>query len=858
MKKINDSRRKVLITLVWALSILCSGSAFSQNLLNNSSKEASDVFLQDFKKLLTEAESFMLSRRYSKADSTASVLLKRADKAGARYYQARAYLIKGKAFMALNDDVNAYVNLLNASKIFSVLEDYEYMSRTELEKGILFNRAHLWQKAYESFSLADSLYKLVPFGIDRVKLYGNFGKAAFNLKKYDDALFYYGLCRKYSVIYQRWREQVESNRMIALTYREKGDYENAIQYDLELVKISRRKNDSSFASFLFLLAEDYFAAGKYDNAAGSYKLLIDNTLTSDSILALSYVRLSELELKKKNGVAAVGYLNRAWSQCNDENMKVRIINKLTELFLEENEMKKASRYNEMALESVNKLSYENKLKTYAMAERIAIKNKDYQRALIFSEKSAGISDSLLRASSEEKENLAALSRRLDNYESLKKYEFVKENLRKMQLEKQRLIAEAHSKEMQLLKAERAAEKAEKENLKLRLQKLRNEADIYRQQLLVKEKENEIASMLRRDTISKLVIARDSIRRLNHSRELQAAKAEKQLAEMRSEKLKRRTFYMAVILLLVILSLLAFIRSLRLAKKSNLILQQKNEELERERAKLEEAMQKLKNAQQQLIESERLASLGQISAGIAHEIRNPLNFVNNFALLIKQYSAELEELLGEIKGGATAKKREEIEELTALLKENSDRIIEHGSRAARIIKRMLETARAGHAVKESTDLNLLLQDSAMLAYQGVRGEYPSFIATLNFELDKNIGKLMLVAQDLGRVFINLVNNACHALMEKKEKSGDFEARIDIKTSKKDGKVIIEIADNGIGMSSRVKEKLFTPFFTTKPAGKGTGLGLTMSYEIVKNIHGGEIKVESVENEFTIFVIELPIS
>ena len=268
-------------------------------------------------------------------------------------------------------------------------------------------------------------------------------------------------------------------------------------------------------------------------------------------------------------------------------------------------------------------------------------------------------------------------------------------------------------------------------------------------------------------------------------------------------------------------------------------------------KIESAFNQLKATQSQLIQSEKMASLGELTAGIAHEIQNPLNFVNNFSEVNK-------ELITEMKEEIANKNFDDVIAIANDIEENEGKILHHGKRADAIVKGMLQHSRTSSGVKEPTEINALADEYLRLAYHGLRAKDKSFNATMNTNFDESIGQINIVPQDIGRVILNLINNAFYAVDEKK-KSGieKYEPTVSISTKKTDGKVEIKVSDNGNGIPQKVIDKIFQPFFTTKPTGQGTGLGLSLSYDIVK-AHGGEIKVESTQGEGSEFIILLPIN
>jgi PAS domain S-box-containing protein len=268
-----------------------------------------------------------------------------------------------------------------------------------------------------------------------------------------------------------------------------------------------------------------------------------------------------------------------------------------------------------------------------------------------------------------------------------------------------------------------------------------------------------------------------------------------------------------------------------------------------------SLEELRAAQDRLVQTEKLASLGQLTAGIAHEIKNPLNFVNNFSAL----SAELIDELNDVLKPAALddKTREEIDELTHLLKGNLDKVVQHGKRADSIVKNMLLHSREGSGEHRPADINAIVEESLNLAYHGERAERPGFSVTLKRELDPEAGMIDLYPQEITRVLLNLISNGFYAASKRKEAGEEgFEPTLVATTRSLGNRVEIRIRDNGTGIPSEVKEKMFNPFFTTKPAGEGTGLGLSMSHDIVVKQHGGKIGVDTEPGVFTEFTITLP--
>ncbi len=279
------------------------------------------------------------------------------------------------------------------------------------------------------------------------------------------------------------------------------------------------------------------------------------------------------------------------------------------------------------------------------------------------------------------------------------------------------------------------------------------------------------------------------------------------------------------------------------------------ELRNRTEELSQSLDELRTAQDRLIQTEKLASLGQLTAGIAHEIKNPLNFVNNFSSL----STELIDELNEVLKSATidGKTREEIDELTHMLKGNLEKVVQHGKRADSIVKNMLLHSREGSGEQRPADINALVEESLNLAYHGARAEKSGFNITLKRELDPAAGMIDVYPQEITRVFLNLISNGFYAATKRKEGAGEgFEPALSATTRNLGKSVEIRIRDNGTGIPPDVKEKMFNPFFTTKPAGEGTGLGLSMSHDIIVKQHGGKIDVVTEPGSFTEFIITLP--
>ncbi|QNJ97674.1 sensor histidine kinase [Constantimarinum furrinae] len=298
------------------------------------------------------------------------------------------------------------------------------------------------------------------------------------------------------------------------------------------------------------------------------------------------------------------------------------------------------------------------------------------------------------------------------------------------------------------------------------------------------------------------------------------------------------------------------RTEKVKRTTAILLEETIEELEQKRKSIEEtnealsqSLEELKNTQAQLIQSEKMASLGELTAGIAHEIQNPLNFVNNFSEVSKELLDEMKE---ELENGNL----EDVKEIANDVIQNLEKITHHGKRADGIVKGMLQHSRSSSGVKESIKMNQLVDEYVRLAYHGLRAKDKTFNASLETDYDKTIETVNIVPQDIGRVVLNLITNAFYAVSErKKTESSDYKPTVWTTTTKEGNTIKIQVKDNGMGMPKAIREKIFQPFFTTKPTGQGTGLGLSLSYDIIK-AHGGDLSVSSEVNKGTEFIISIP--
>jgi two-component system NtrC family sensor kinase len=348
--------------------------------------------------------------------------------------------------------------------------------------------------------------------------------------------------------------------------------------------------------------------------------------------------------------------------------------------------------------------------------------------------------------------------------------------------------------------------------------------------------------------SLVLAAKDSINSVEKIKQFENIGFDEQLKveELEKEKIQVQTRIRTYVLLagIGVFVIVAFIlyRNNKQKQKSNQLLRQQKE-------KVESTLSELKSTQSQLIQSEKMASLGELTAGIAHEIQNPLNFVNNFS----EVNTELiDELTAEVDKGDM----DEVKAIAKDIKENEQKINHHGKRADSIVKGMLQHSRSSSGVKEPTDINALADEYLRLSYHGLRAKDKIFNAAMETDFDNNIDKINVVPQDIGRVILNLITNAFYAVTEKKKLNFEnYDPIVSVSTKKINNAIELTVKDNGNGIPQKELDKIFQPFFTTKPTGQGTGLGLSLSYDIIK-AYGGEIKVETKEGEGSEFIIKLP--
>lgn len=371
------------------------------------------------------------------------------------------------------------------------------------------------------------------------------------------------------------------------------------------------------------------------------------------------------------------------------------------------------------------------------------------------------------------------------------------------------------------------------------------------------KDSILKFMIIQSKASNFLYGKDNITQLISMNNSSKLKEKDTVIKLGREKSRNSILLLSLILSFASLGLFFMNYRSRQKTKYSKLLEEQYKNIESKNNELESTLSQLKSTQAQLIQSEKMASLGELTAGIAHEIQNPLNFVNNFSELSVDLAKELKE-----EALKASIDKQLIIDLATDLSQNQEKIYHHGKRASDIVKGMLEHSRKSSGNKEETDINALCDEYMRLAYHGYKAKDKSFNAAYEINLDPDLPKISVIPQDIGRVILNILNNAFYAVherskivSEKSEIENGYIPKVSITTRKEESNIVIEIKDNGVGIPAHIKDKIFQPFFTTKPTGQGTGLGLSLSYDIIK-AHGGNLEVESLEGEGITFKIQIP--
>ncbi len=614
-----------------------------------------------------------------------------------------------------------------------------------------------------------------------------------------NALPYFSQALEVAVQSNDVKSEIEIFAKIGLAYRLLNQNEKALDYYKEahqknISKTSRETEDyllSQLAQVCFELNDLKSAEEYYSRVSKSFAAQKKTTLAAISLNSLGELQLRNNEYNKATESFKSALTNASGS--NENILNGIIYRNLGLVYFKRGKF-------ELALEEFNKsLTFDNQLLVHQLTKDACMQlftlfsyQNNFEKADAFHEKYIGIKESLGKRS----------KAKLSDFEN------------KWQTREKELVIDL------LKKQHQNGTPADGGQLELSQLITKTDVELNQKDEALEVKTAEVEQL----TKEKAVQQRDM------------ARQELQLAKQKNFK------NLLMGLSIAALAFLAFLYNRYLfKKKSNLKLQASNTELEN-------TLKQLRETQDQLLQSEKMASLGLLTAGIAHEIQNPLNFVVNFSEGTLDVVSELLE----------AKSEQEKIELAKELNESLKKIHHHGKRAERIVKSMLQHSREGSGEKELVEINQLVYESINLAYHGVRATHKDFQCAIKEQFESTIPPFYVIPQDLSRVFLNIANNAFYALREKTVTNPAFKSELKITTALQDNKVEIRIKDNGTGIPKEKVDKIFQPFFTTKPSGQGTGLGLSMSYDIITKSHQGKIEIQSIANEFTEFIIQLPLT
>ncbi|MFT3910260.1 MAG: tetratricopeptide repeat protein [Ferruginibacter sp.] len=712
-------------------------------------------------------------------------------------------LIKNHSELKRDTLVNQELSLL-----FSVVTYYTINDTTDWNKVMQYNENRLSniQKTGNQKRIAEFLFDIAAISLDGKK---------------DSAMFFTNM-QKSLAIFTKLKDSVfiiNGYSYIAAFSRSAGNFEKAFEAVQSAISISRELGYSKgVAQMLIRLADLYRDYDEYDQAQENYQaalnILYKTRDTSELLNALA--AMGGFFYKQHNTVKALEYYNKLIGICEKQTRPGfnagSAYKWIGMLYSDHNDFETALLNFEKSLHLFD--SARNSYEIARVLNEIgSVYNKqgNYEKALGYHSRSVRIADSLhWTGTMSNWQYLQAL-----DYYGLKNYSKAKEiNERALVDFKKQWFDLKTTSDMELLASQIDSASGDGMGALAHYKEYASLTDRLKGDEVKKQAQKE---------------------RFQNAQEKQRSEQEKKDA---IAKRTRNLQYMVIgtFLLLGIFLLYGYIR--------------KNKDKQR----IEKAYSELKSTQAQLIQSEKMASLGELTAGIAHEIQNPLNFVNNFS----EVSTELiKEMVDEVDKGNT----NEVKEIANDLVQNLEKINHHGKRADAIVKGMLQHSRTTNSTKELTDINKLADEYLRLAYHGTRAKDKSFNATLKTDFDETIGKINIIPQDIGRVILNLITNAFYAVNEKKKQNDDnYEPIVTVKTSQTPfsggRRVLVTVTDNGNGIPEQIKDKIFQPFFTTKPTGQGTGLGLSLSYDIIK-AHGGELKVDTDKANGTIFSFQLPL-
>lgn len=827
-----------------------------------------------------------LTGKVDTAIALASSSLELAKKIKFTRGEADAYFFLGQAYAAKAKSTDALLNYLAAQKLYEQSDRKVELAETYYAMGSVHQRSN-YNEALNFFkrglqiaqqtSNKDLMGKIAY--ITAVVLIRK-SEQSEAVKYKDLAIKYYseagnetGLANCYVVsarlnnYYGNVKQSVKDNydalRLFEKTGNKVGMYN--VHTGLGLMYEDQKNWKEALSSYLNAkkAADDVpskdVLAGAYNNLGNAYRELGNTEEAFKSFTEA--LKLAEQSGDKKGIATSQGNLGTIYSLMGNQTEALKSYEEARKRFEDIGSKESATisylesgsvlfdlkRYNEAkqtlekGLQLAKQVGYKEIIsKSYRLLSQIDTANGNFASALSNYSQYITYRDSISNA-----EAAKQLSEQRLQYEFSKKEDSLRlqQALIAEQLEKQTLLSKQQQQELKLKQASLEITQREKDLQMLRFLQTKTEL-----QLTNEQNEKKLALAEQEKTIQQSQLEKQTLLATQKEQELL-------LKDRRLEIQKnQRNIWLVGVISLLVFSFIMF-RNYSQKKKANRLLQQQNVELEDQRDKIKKAMAELQQTQLQLIQKEKMASLGEITAGIAHEIQNPLNFVNNFSEVNVELGNELKQEITKL--SLTDEQSKNLYSLADELLMNQEKIVHHGKRAGAIVRNMLQHTRKSSGVKEPTNINALVDECLKLSYNGYRSKNKAFSSKIETRFDESVAHVNVVPQDLSHVLVNIMNNAFYAVHEKKKHlNGTFEPAVLVSTKKEGNKVMISVEDNGTGMSEKVSTKVFQPFFTTKPNGEGTGLGLSLSYDVVTKGHGGEMKVETKEGEGANFTIHLP--
>lgn len=636
---------------------------------------------------------------------------------------------------------------------------------------------------------------------------------------------------------------------LGMFWLKRGHHDKSLDYLIKSLNARKAINDkkglaltAGAIGFVYQLTKEYDKALQY--YYNTYELSKEQNLQR---ITLNVSALMGIVYMQKPDTAFAGkYFNEAingFAALNDKKSQANLYNKIGELYLQRNEYSKSLEYFNLSLKLKEELKdFSGKAIALRNMGIVFFKKGDYEKALEYFNKSLGFSKRLIvkKLIKDSYLKLATVYSfrkefdKADTYHSL--YRELKDSLLRHENSKQ---ISSDGMQQELSEKEKVIELLNKENEE-QIKIMNQQGLELSQQLTATEIERQSKEKALEELSLTMIEKKEKEKQLLLLSK-QRAEQELELSKKELELSKKTTLMNALVggsLVILLISFFIYNRY-RYKKKSHEVLDKANVELT-------QTLEKLKSTQTQLMHSQKMASLGELTAGIAHEIQNPLNFVNNFSDLSM-------DLLDDFLMPASDEKKKE---LVDNIKENLNKISHHGKRADNIVKNMLQHSRTGTQEKQVTDIHKLAEEFINLAYHSMKTKQADFTCHIEKHFDLNIPFINIVQQDISRVLLNIFNNAFYAVSEKSKFVKDYSPAVTISTNKHSSFINISIKDNGSGIPKEIQDKTFQPFFTTKPPGEGTGLGLSLSYDIITKGHDGAINVESEEGKGTTFIITLP--